>query len=363
MKNSFGNNITITLYGESHGSSVGCVIDGLASGIPVDENNINQFLALRRPNGTISTSRCEADEFSIKSGVFNGYTTGTPICIDIPNEDKRSLDYKETANLARPSHADYTANCKYNGYQDYRGGGHFSGRITAAIVAAGGIIIPALKRKGISIGTHIKSCGGVEDRDFSDYKADIELLSNLNFAVLDNSAGSAMQEKIIEAKNNLDSIGGVLETAVIGIDAGIGEPWFDSVESLISHAMFSVPGIKGIEFGAGFEIANMTGSTANDEFSVNNGSIVTNTNNSGGINGGITNGMPIVFRCAVRPTPTIGKEQKTINFKTNENTILAAKGRHDPCIAHRARIVVDSLTAIVIADLLTTKYGTDWLAK
>ncbi len=363
MKNSFGNNITITLYGESHGESVGCVIDGLAPGIPVDAENINQMLSLRRPTGTISTSRCEADEFSIKSGVFNGYTTGTPICIDIPNTDKRSADYGEMVNLARPSHADYTANCKYNGYQDYRGGGHFSGRITAALVAAGGIIIPALKRKGILIGTHIKSCGGIKDRDFMDYKSDIEQLSKLPFAVLDNDAANAMQEKIIEAKNNLDSVGGILETAVIGIDAGVGEPWFDSVESLMSHAMFSIPGIKGIEFGAGFGIANMYGSKANDAFENISGNVITKTNNSGGINGGITNGMPIVFRCAVRPTPTIGKEQETVNYKTNENAILAAKGRHDPCIAHRARIVIDSLAAIVIADMLTTKYGTDWLAK
>ncbi len=362
MKNTFGTNITLTIYGESHGASVGCIIDGLAPGIPVDEEYIANLLSLRRPSGAISTSRQEDDAFVIQSGVFNGYTTGTPVCIVIPNKDTRSKDYSAMARLARPSHADYTAHIKYRGFEDYRGGGHFSGRITAALVAAGGILIPALKRKGICIGTHIKSCGGVSDRDFSDMKEDISALSNKTFAVLDDNVANEMQIRILDAKSKGDSVGGILETAVVGVDAGLGEPWFDSVESLIAHALFSVPAVKGVEFGAGFALADMLGSNANDSFAMEGNNVVTKTNNSGGINGGITNGMPIVFRTAIRPTPTISQEQETIDYVNLENGVLSAKGRHDPCIVHRARIVVDCVTALVLADMLSGKNGTDWLA-
>lgn len=362
MKNTFGTNVTLTIFGESHGRSVGCVLDGVAPGIKVDEEYIQKLLTLRRPSGAISTSRQEEDKFEIHSGVYNGYTTGTPICIVIPNKDTRSNDYGEMARLARPSHADYTAHQKYRGFEDYRGGGHFSGRITAALVAAGGILIPALAKKGIHIATHIKSCGGINDRDFGDIKSDIEHLSNLSFAVLDGDVASKMQEKIIEAKANGDSLGGVLETAVIGIEAGVGEPWFDTVEGLLSHALFSIPAVKGVDFGAGFGFADMSGSSANDAFYTENGEVYTSTNNSGGINGGITNGMPIIFRCAMRPTPTISKEQSTIDYINLTNEILAAKGRHDPCIVHRARVVVDCVTALTLADLLSARHGTDWLA-
>lgn len=362
MKNTFGNNLKLTIFGESHGPSIGCVIDGIAPGIPVEETEIKRLLSLRRPVDAVSTSRREEDAFVIHSGVFNGYTTGTPICITIPNSDTRSADYGDMARLARPSHADYTAHCKYRGYEDFRGGGHFSGRITAALVAAGGILIPALKRKGILIGTHIKSCAGISDRDFAELNNDIESLSNAQFPVLDSERSELMRAKILEAKSAGDSVGGVLETAVTGIEAGIGEPWFDSVESMLSHALFSVPAVKGVEFGAGFALADMLGSDANDPFRTDSGRVYTTTNNSGGINGGITNGMPIIFRCAVRPTPTISKEQETINYVNLDNTVLAAKGRHDPCIVHRARIVVDCVTALVVSDMLTGKYGTDWLA-
>ncbi len=362
MKNTFGTNITLTIFGESHGASVGCVIDGIAPGIAVDENNMSALLSLRRPAGAISTSRQEDDAFQIQSGVYNGFTTGTPICIVIPNKDTRSKDYSSMARLARPSHADYTAHIKYRGFEDYRGGGHFSGRITAALVAAGGIILPALQKKGILIGTHIKSCGGIFDRDFDDINNDIKSLSSKQFAVLDDAVDEKMQQKILEAKANGDSIGGILETAVIGIEAGLGEPWFDSVESVLAHALFSIPAVKGVEFGAGFEFANMKGSDANDPFRIESDKIVTTTNNSGGINGGITNGMPILFKTAIRPTPTISKEQQTIDYVNLNNDILTAAGRHDPCIVHRARIVVDCVAGLVIADMLSGKYGTDWLA-
>ncbi len=363
MKNTFGNNISVTLFGESHGKSIGAILDGLAPGIEVDEEFIKEILSRRRPVGAISTARREADKFSIESGVFNGKTTGTPICIVIPNEDTRSGDYGQMTTLARPSHADYTANCKYHGFEDYRGGGHFSGRITAALCAAGAICISALKEKGIDIATHIKQIADVCDRDFGDLDADINKLNKMDFAVLDDSKIGEMFEKITAAKNDGDSVGGVLETAITGLPAGAGEPWFDSVESLLSHALFSIPAIKGVEFGAGFAIASMKGSQANDAFYMDNGTVKTKTNNSGGINGGITNGMPVIFRCAVRPTPTLSKEQQTVDFKAGEDATLAARGRHDPCIVHRARIVVDCVSAITLCDMLATRFGTDWLGE
>lgn len=363
MKNTFGNNVSVTIYGESHGYSIGAVIDGLAPGIPVDEGFIAEILSRRRPSGAISTARQEPDPFVIESGVFEGRTTGTPICIRIPNSDTRSKDYSATRWLARPSHADYTANQKYHGFEDYRGGGHFSGRITAALVAAGGIVIPALAKKGIYIGTHVSRCSGIADRGFQDLTADIAALNQMDFAVLDKTAAEKMQARILEAKSRGDSVGGVLETAVIGLPAGLGEPWYDTIEGVLAHALFSIPGIKGVEFGAGFAISKMTGSQANDPFRVENGQICTATNNSGGINGGITNGMPVIFRCAVRPTPTLSQAQDTVDMQRMENAELASKGRHDPCIVHRARIVADCVTALTICDLLTGRFGADWLVQ
>lgn len=361
MKNTFGNNLSVTLFGESHGDAIGAVLDGVAPGIAVDMEYINKILTLRKGLDAVSTPRREQDEIEIISGVFNGKTTGTPICIVIKNNDTRSKDYSATKDLARPSHADFTAESKYSGFQDYRGGGHFSGRITASLCAAAGIIIPALQKKGIIIGSHISECAGIKDRDFVDINADINALAGKEFAVLDDKKGERMIDAIKQAKADGDSVGGIVETAVTGLPAGLGEPWFDSIESVLSHAVFSVPGVKGIEFGKGFEITRMTGSAANDCFANKDGVIVTETNNSGGINGGITNGMPIIFRTAFRPTPTIAKAQNTVNIKTGENAVLEAKGRHDPCIVHRAKVVVDSVTALALADLLITRYGTDWL--
>lgn len=361
MKNTFGNSVAITLFGESHGEYIGAVLDGLAPGIEIDREYIGQMLLLRRPDGKISTPRKEKDEFRIVSGVINGKTTGTPITILIPNENVNSSDYTQLKTIARPSHADYTAQCKYHGFQDSRGGGHFSGRITAALVAAGAVCKSALEQKGIFIGTHVKKCSGVLDRDFNDFIADIQVLGEKTFAVLDETCEETMKNKILEAASEGDSVGGVLETAIIGIPEGVGEPWFDSVESLISHMMFSIPAVKGIEFGAGFEIVDMKGSAANDPFKLENGKIVTETNNNGGINGGITNSMPIVFRTAIKPTPTIFKAQNTVDFGDMTETVLEAKGRHDPAIVHRARVVQDAATAIVLCDMLAMRFGTDWM--
>ncbi|MBR6682366.1 MAG: chorismate synthase, partial [Clostridia bacterium] len=359
-----GNSVTTTIFGESHGKAVGVIIDGLAPGIEVDTEYMNKLLDLRRPSGAISTGRREKDEFEILSGVFEGKTTGTPICIVIPNADTRSGDYTQMQRLARPSHADYTANCKYHGFEDYRGGGHFSGRITAALVAAGGIVLPALNKKGIKIGTHIKKCAGVSDIDFSDnIESEIDSLYEKKIALLNDDISNEITQRITKAKESGNSVGGILETAVIGLDAGLGEPWFDTVEGVLSHALFSIPAIKGVEFGAGFGLADMMGYEANDAFYSENGKVYTKTNNSGGINGGITNGMPIIFRCSVRPTPTIMKEQETVDMNSLENAVLSAAGRHDPCIVHRARIVVDCVTALTLCDILSGRYGTDWLVK
>lgn len=338
MKNTIGNSLTITLFGESHGKAIGAVIDGMPSGLAVDEEYIASQLSRRRPKDATSTPRQEKDEFSILSGVFEGHTTGTPICITIPNADTHSSDYGEMQYKMRPSHADYTANCRYNGFQDYRGGGHFSGRITAALVAAAALVIPALNKKEIKINTNILHIGGETDKE-------------------------KMREKILEARQEGDSVGGTLETVVEGMPTGVGEPWFDTVEGMLSHAIFSIPAVKGIEFGLGFNFADKMGSDANDQMYVDGDVVKCYTNNNGGILGGITNGMPIVFRTVIKPTPTIAKEQKTVDISTMSDTTLSARGRHDPCIVHRAAVVVESVTALVIADMLASKFGTDWLAK
>ena len=363
MKNTFGNNISLTLFGESHGSEIGAVLDGLAPGIKIDEEFIRHQLTLRRPSGNISTARVEKDDFRIVSGVFEGYTTGAPLCILIPNENTRSKDYSKTKDLARPGHADLAARCKYHGFEDYRGGGHFSGRITAALVAAGAIIRRALEEKGIFIGTHIKRLYDLYDRDFCELGKDIASLSATSFPVLDGEAREKMMARIKEIGAMGDSIGGILETAIIGVPVGVGEPWFDTVEGILSHALFSVPAIKGVEFGAGFGFAGLLGSEANDPFYIKDGKVLTKTNRSGGINGGITNGMPITFRCALKPTPSIYKEQDTVDLSKMEDTTVTVNGRHDPAIIHRARAVVDAVAAIAIADMLTVRYGTDYLAK
>ena len=361
MKNSLGNSMVVTLFGESHGKYIGCMLDGLAPGIKVDDDFINHQLSLRRPRGLISTQRVEADEYTIASGVFEGYTTGTPLTIIIPNSDQHSKDYGPMRSIARPGHADYTAFLKYHGFEDYRGGGHFSGRITAALVAAGAIVIPALKEKGILIGTHIRECAGVPDRNFCDYSKDIEYLNNEYFAVLDKEQGELMNSKIEEAASEGDSVGGILETVITGMIPGCGEPFFDSLESLLSHALFSVPAIKGVEFGEGFNMSRLTGSVNNDSFYVSDdGNIKTKTNNNGGINGGISNGMPIIIKCAVKPTPSIYKEQDTVDFLKGEDTKLSIAGRHDPAIIHRARVVVDSVVALTLYDVLSGRFGTDY---
>lgn len=410
MKNSIGTSVILTVFGESHGPQIGAVLDGMAPGIQVDEKFIAQQLNKRRPCGTGESARVEEDEFQIVSGVFNGRTTGAPICILIPNKDVRSEDYGKNLGLARPSHADFVAHVKYNGFEDWRGGGHFSGRITAGIVAIGAIALNALKARGINIGTHILKCAGVPDIPFgcgkdaevpassviAEVEADgrrtqvseckekgsgtdqsvltesgydyckivsnqLESLENKPFPVLDNVA-QEMQERILAAKNSGDSVGGVVQTAVTGLPAGVGEPWFDSLEGALSKAMFAIGGVKGVEFGSGFAMADMLGSQANDSLYYKNCNIHTYTNNNGGINGGISNGMPVVFSLAVKPTPSIAVPQETVNMITGENATLKIAGRHDPAIVRRICPVVTAMTAIVLCDMLALAFGTNWLA-
>ena len=367
MSNTLGKVISLTVFGESHGACIGGVIDGLPAGLPVDEKYIEKAMDKRRSAAALSTARREGDKPEFVSGVIDGHTEGSPVAFIIKNEDSKSADYDKLKGVERPGHADYAAEIKYGGYQDARGGGHFSGRLTAVTVAAGAIVRQALEAKGIVIGTHIKDLNGILDAD-PKYPLDNEKLAaelaELNakdFAVISGEAAEQMQERIKEARAEKDSVGGVLETYVTGIPAGTGEPLFDSVESELAKALFSVGGVKGVEFGAGFEIAHMKGSEANDAFRMEAGKVVTESNNNGGINGGIANGMPIVFRTAVKPTPSIGKKQQSVNFETSSDTELKIEGRHDPAIVHRAAAVVDSITALVLADLICQNKGNGWL--
>ncbi|MCM1260140.1 MAG: chorismate synthase [Prevotella sp.] len=360
MRNTLGDCVTVTLFGESHGKSIGAVLDGVAPGIKVDTDFLESQLCKRRPQGQLETSRKELDQYTILSGVFQGYTTGAPLTIVIENQDVRSDDYQDMSHLPRPSHADYAAFVKYHGYSDYRGGGHFSGRMTAPLVAVGAIVQKALEQKQIYIGTHILSCGGIKDRAFQDYTKDIQMLQTKHFPVLDD-VEQQMKAKIEEAFFNQDSLGGILQTAIIGLPAGLGEPWFSSVEGKLANALFSIGGIKGVEFGDGFGFANMTGAKANDAFYIENQMIRTKTNHNGGINGGITNGMPVWFNIAVKPTPSIGQLQETVDLIQKKETSIQIQGRHDPAIIRRIAVVVDSLVAIVVADLLASRYGNDFL--
>lgn len=360
MKNTFGNAVSLTIFGESHGPAVGAVLDGLAAGLPVDEAAIAAALDRRRARGDgLSTARTEADEVEFLSGVYEGHTTGTAVTLMIRNLNTRSGDYAKTAGLLRPGHADFTAHAKYEGWQDARGGGHFSGRLTAASVAAGALCETVLRQLGVRVCTHIAACAGVEDAPLSS-AAGLALPEPApgHFALLDPGREAAMQEAIRAAGRDGDSVGGILETIVTGLPAGIGEPWFDSVESELAHLMFSIPACKGLEFGAGFRFAGMRGSEANDPFTMRDGRVVTATNRNGGVNGGIANGMPIVLRTAVKPTPSIYKRQDTVDYPARADASLQIAGRHDPCIVPRAAVVQNSLVAFGILDLLTVRYGT-----
>ena len=370
MKNTFGSALALTIFGESHGKAIGAVLDGMAAGVPVDETLVAACMDKRRAHGDgLSTPRVEADTVQFLSGVAGGHTTGTAIALMIENTNTRSSDYAKTADLLRPGHADYTAYAKYHGFQDARGGGHFSGRVTAALVAGGAIVLKALDRAGINIVTHIAQCAGVQDTLFAQddpaaLSAQVDTLVSKpeGFAVLDSAVEEPMKVAIRAAGAEGDSVGGVLETAILGLPAGIGEPYFDSVESELAHLAFSIPAVKGIEFGTGFGFAGLHGSEANDAFRMTpEGAVVTATNHNAGINGGIANGMPVVFRTVVKPTPSIYKQQDTVDYIAKQNAQLSIQGRHDPCIVPRAAIVQTCAAALAIGDLLTVRYGERWM--
>lgn len=356
MSGTWGNNIKLSIFGESHGEAIGITLDGLPSGFQIDLEEINREMERRAPGrNAMSTSRKEGDMVQIVSGFFESRTTGTPLCGIIKNEDKKSKDYSKLKSVMRPGHGDYPGYLKYEGFNDYRGGGHFSGRITAPLVFAGAVMKQLLKHRGIEVFARIKSIGEVQDKEIDYINIDRdEFLKarDKEMAVLDDKALSSMKDRILEVKNQGDSIGGVVECVILGINGGIGSPFFDSIESNIAHLAFSVPGVKGIEFGAGFDISKMKGSEANDTYYFEGDNVKTRTNNNGGITGGISNGMPIVFRCAIKPTSSIYIEQDTINLEKRENTKLSVEGRHDPCIVQRALPVIEAVAAIGIYDLL-----------
>ena len=363
MADSIGNNLKLTVFGSSHGPYVGATLDGLPAGIKINLYNIRQALNMRKPVKEISTSRKEEDVFKIISGVYNDYTSGDTLTIIIQNNDIRAEDYKEFSYKPRPSHADYVSKIKYSNFNDFRGGGHFSGRLTAPIVAVCSILKDALQDKGIVIASRIKTIKDIKDRDFNYIANDIKNIKDEVFPVLDLNIKKEMISLIKESKEKKDSVGGILETVILGIPCGVGEPYFNSIESVISSLLFSVGGIKGVEFGDGFAITEKYGSQANDCFTFSGEKIVTSTNHNGGINGGITNGMPIIFRTAVKPTPSIGLVQKTVDLNNNDYSEIQIKGRHDPCIVHRVRPAVEALTAFGIADLCIECFGKEWLKK
>ena len=366
MRDTYGDAVTLTLFGESHGAAIGAVIEGVAAGTPVREDFLAAQMEKRAARTKLSTARREPDKVRFLSGVKDGFATGTAIALTIENTNTRSGDYAKTANLARPGHADFTAQAKYRGFQDARGGGHFSGRLTAPVVAAGAIFLDMLAAKGVCVATHLAQCGGVSDAPFSDDPDELRRqMAALNaaegpLAVLDAERGEEMRRAIEAAASEGDSVGGVLETVVTGLPAGLGEPFFTSVESKLAALLFSMPAVKGVEFGAGFGFASLRGSEANDAFVPRAGRIATATNRNGGVHGGITNGMPLVMRAAVKPTPSIYKAQNTVDLETGEPAVLRLEGRHDPCILPRARVVQDSLAAFGLVDLCAVALGVRW---
>ena len=358
MSGIHGDKIKMAIFGESHGTAVGLVIDGLPAGISIDLTAVAKEMKRRAPGQNLmSTPRKESDEFLIQSGFFEGKTTGTPLCALIPNSDTRSGDYSLLKDVMRPGHADYSGKIKYHGFNDYRGGGHFSGRLTAPLVFIGALSKQILALQGVQVGAHIAAIGGIEDTRFNllgEESSTLETVSQKTMAVLDDEQGKKMQDLIMEVREQADSIGGSIECMVLGLPAGIGAPFFDSVESRLSHALFSVPAVKGLEFGAGFALAAMRGSEANDQLYLEGDKVKTRTNNNGGILGGITNGMPVVFKVGIKPTPSIGQAQSTVNMAKKENTTLLIAGRHDPCIVQRAVPVIEGVTAWIILDMLLT---------
>lgn len=362
MGSVWGNALKISIFGESHGGGIGVVIDGFPAGTVYDEAFILSEMARRAPGkNKQSTARREADLPRVLSGIYQGRTTGAPIMALIENTDTRSSDYKDFSLQPRPGHADYTGALRFHGFNDPRGGGHFSGRLTAPLVFAGALCKLYLKAHGVTVGAHIQSIAQIQDTPFDDVAVCAEQLEQLRmqpYPVINPRAEQAMLAAIEEARLDQDSVGGVIECAAVGVAAGLGSPMLDTVESRLSSLLFAVPAVKGVEFGVGFGFAAFRGSHANDAFTRGaDGCVVTETNNNGGVLGGITSGMPLVFRTAIKPTPSISKPQHTLHLTTGETTPLSIQGRHDPCIVTRAAPVIEAAAAIALADLYVEGYG------
>ena len=355
MSSEFGKQLRVSVFGQSHGKAIGVNIDGLPAGEAIDLDELNAFLDRRKPGKSpLSTARKETDTPVFLSGLEDGVTCGFPMCVMITNSDQHSSDYSELADKPRPSHADYTARVKWGGDADMRGGGHFSGRLTAALCVAGGIAKQILARRGVYVGAHLAAVGTEDDAPFPlrPTKELFDAVAAKPFPVLDDGAGERMQALILEARQNLDSVGGIIECAAIGLPAGLGDPMFDGMENRLAAALFGIPAVKGVEFGLGFGSARLHGSENNDPFTVEDGRVVTESNRAGGILGGITTGMPVTLRVAIKPTPSISQAQRTVSLSATEDAELVIRGRHDPCIAHRAVPVVEAVTATVLLDIL-----------
>jgi chorismate synthase len=355
MSSMWGNKIKLSIFGESHAAAIGAVLDGIPAGSKVDQDALTAFMKRRSSqDSTISTPRMEEDRLEILCGIKDDCAEGTPISMMIRNENVRSQDYSDVEHICRPGHADYSGYARYHGFNDYRGGGHFSGRLTAPLVAAGGICKQVLESHGISLYTHIQQIQNVSESSFLEStlpQNDLAERTNRQFCVIEEESEEKMKEAIRAAQKEGNSVGGVVECMVVGLPAGIGSPMFDGLENRISSIIFGIPAVKGIEFGNGFEAAFLYGSENNDAFFYDdNGVVQTRTNRHGGILGGISTGMPLIFRVAFKPTPTIALEQETVNLSAGENCIIRGKGRHDPCIVPRAAVCVEAATAVAILD-------------
>ncbi|MGE4277223.1 MAG: chorismate synthase [Lawsonibacter sp.] len=356
MSSYLGKNLHVSLFGQSHSQAIGVCIDGLPAGEAVDLEKLDSFLQRRAPGrDATATPRKEGDTPRILCGLVDGVTCGAPLAAVIENTNTRSQDYERLRDVPRPGHADYTAQVRYGGFQDVAGGGHFSGRLTAPLCIAGGIALQILERRGIQVAAHIRSVADVEDRPFDPNGEPEKLLSGLktaDFPVLDVAAGKNMRTAILAARAEGDSVGGVVECMAIGLPAGVGDPMFGGMESRLATAIFGIPAVKGVEFGAGFQAARLRGSQNNDPFTLADGRVAASTNHAGGILGGITSGMPVVFRAAFKPTPSIAKKQTSVSLSRMEPETLVVTGRHDPCIVPRAVPVVEGATALVLLDAL-----------
>ncbi len=361
MASSFGNSMKVSIFGQSHAKAIGVTIDGFPTGFEIDYEELDKFMERRAPGrNAFSTARKEPDKPEFVTGVLGNVTCGVPVTALIFNKDQHSKDYENLKDVPRPGHADYTAQIKYKGFQDVAGGGHFSGRMMAPVCIAGGMSLQYLKKQGIEIAAHISSIGNINDDriDMTDkVQSELSNVKDKEFPVINDAQGEKMQALIAEVKSDLDSIGGTIECCITGLPAGIGGPMFDGIENRIAAAMFGVPAIKGIEFGNGFETATLRGSENNDSFCIKDNAVETKTNNHGGILGGISSGMPIVFRVAVKPTPSIAREQDSVRLSTMTEEKLEIKGRHDPCIVPRAVPCIEAVAALVIMDLLLEERG------